>query len=250
MPLQGALNLTSAAERAVDMPDLAAEPMEVKGAEIFQVMYEIDSSEALDLLPKAFHPTIPSTVTFVLYKCADSPIGGFTLGQVRIGCRAGVRPRGFLVGSFIDDAGAGEALRRRWGFNCREAEVSLRREYHRITGRIVLEDRPVLEVSLIDPEPISGSDVQYVANMNLARVPVDGETKLRLIQVDPEFVFHKSDRGRPSIESFDAAACGNDRIEPVYPVSAVWTVCDVTIPRIRYICDPDLPALQGTQKIG
>lgn len=232
------------------MPDLATEPVELKGAEVLQLMFEIDSVAMLETLPTALHPTIPPTVTFVFYRCTDSPLGDFTLAQVRVGCRAGARPRGYLVGACIDNPDTGEALTRRWGYNCRSAEVSLTREYHRIEGAVRLNGTKILDVTLEDPEPISGGDIQYVANMNLAEVSRGSEKKRLLVQVDPEFVIHKADRGRPVLNTFDAAEWGEPRISPVYPVSASYSRSDIAMPKIRYVCKPDVPSMQGTEKVG
>lgn len=249
MPLNGGLDVTTA-KSVANMPDLATEALELKAAEVLQIMFEIDAEPMLDLLPAALHPTIPPTVTFVFYKLGDSPIGGFTFAQVRVGSRAGARPRGYLVGACIDNPEAGEALTRRWGYNCREAEVSLTREYHRIEGFVRVNGTAILEVTLEDPEPISGADIQYVANMHLADVSRGGETQRLLVQVDPEFVIHKADRGRPQLKSFDAAAWGDARIDPAYPVSASYSRSDIEMPRIRYVCKPGVPAMQGTEKVG
>lgn len=250
MPLQGVLDVGPLAERAPAMPGLSTESMEMAGAEILQLMFEIDAAAMVELLPPALHPTIPPTVTFVFYRVSESPIGRFTLAQARIGCRAGVRPRGYLLGAYIDNRESGDALTARWGYNCHIGRVTLRREYDRIVGTVATGGALILEAALADPEPISGGDVQYAANMNLARVDQDHEPKLRLVQVDPEFVFHKADRGRPVLNEFDAEAWGDARVGIVHPVSAVWTLCDLTMPRIRYICDPLVPATRGTEKVG
>jgi hypothetical protein len=230
------------------LESLGAEPVELPHAEVLQVMFEIDDAPMLDLLPRALHPTIPPTVTFVFWRCADSPWGAFQMAQVRVGCRAGARPRGFPVAVWCDSESASEALRAGWGFDCRPGGVRLKRNYDRITGMVVVQDTTLLQVSLIDPQAISGGDVQYVANMNLANVRRAGEVQPRLVQVDCDYTFHRADRGRPAVERFERNAA-TQGITPVYPVAATCTVCDITLPRIRYIVDPDRPAMGGTETV-
>jgi hypothetical protein len=249
MPLYGVREVAPLLEHAPLMESLGTEPAELAGAEALQVMFEIDDAPMLDLLPPALGPTIPPTVTFVFWRCPDSPAGPFSLAQVRAGCRAGVRPRGLPLASYCDAAPAAAMLRSRWGFNCRPGLVRLRRFYDRIVGSVVVADQTVLQVSLMDPQAISGGDVQYTANMNLARVRQDGGETPRLVQVDPEFAFHRAERGRPVVDTFEPAAWSAEGVRPVYPVSASYAVCDITLPRIRYICDPDVPAMQGTTKV-
>ena len=55
--------------------------------------------------------------------------------------------------------------------------------------------------------------------------------------------------GRASL-AFDGAAWGDARVQPVYPVSASFAVADITIPRIRFVCRPDVLAFDGTEAVG
>ena len=52
--------------------------------------------------------------------------------------------------------------------------------------------------------------------------------------------------GDRELGAFDADGMGVQRIVPPEPMSASYTACDVTIPNVRYICNPDLPASEGT----
>jgi hypothetical protein len=36
---------------------------------------------------------------------------------------------------------------------------------------------------------------------------------------------------------------------PDIPVSASFAACDLTIANVRYICNPDIPASEGTEKV-
>lgn len=250
MPLSGTLDVS---QRVADSPlvtSLAAEPVVLERAEILYAMFEIDAREMESLIPAALNPTIPPVVTFVTIKAAGSPIGSFTLAQTRIGCRAGVRPRGFPVAGYIDaDEDVVSVLADRWGFALQPAEVSLGRRYHDIVSQVHADGRPILEVSAVDPIPLTGGEVLFASSMQLARVRREGEEQVRLVQVDPEFTFHRAARGGARLDAFDPQAWGEERLAVVYPVSAWYAVCDLTLPKVRYICDPDVPALQGTEKV-
>ena len=86
--------------------------------------------------------------------------------------------------------------------------------------------------------------------MHLARVSDQDGTRPRLVQVDTEYEFRRADRGNPLLHSFDAAAWGDDRLRTTQPVSASFTACDVILTPVRYICNPDIPAAEGTQNVG
>ncbi len=249
MPLFGVRDVTPLLKDAPLMEGLDTEPETLSGVEVLQVMFEIASDAMQDLLPRALNPTIPPTATFVFWRCPDGPLGPFTLAQVRVGCRAGVRPRGFLLQAYCEGEPAATALAARWGFACRPGTVRLRRYYDRIVGTVAADGRPILQISLIDPQVIVGVEIQYTANMNLARVRGAEGERVRLVQVDPEYTLRRTDRGRPQLDVFVPEAWHATGLTPVYPVSASAAVCDLTLPRIRYIVDPDVPALQGTEQV-
>jgi len=249
MPLAGTLDLTDRVRTAPQMPNTDAEPWEIEGVELLHVSYEIDDRHMTSVLPPALHPTIPPTVYFSVARYPDSPVGAFMLAQVRAGCRAATLPRGFLLRAYTDSPRAAEALAANWGYNCDIADVRLNRRYERIEGIVRVDGREVLNVALLNPEPISGGDIQYVANMNLARLP-DDNGRGALIQVDPEYRFHRADRGRPQIVAFDREAWHARDVDPVDPIVASCVVCDTGFPRIRYVLDPTVPAMAGTRKVG
>lgn len=249
MPLTGTRDVT-AIER--DLPLVArldTELWELKACGHLQLMFEIDHDAMTSLLPPALHPTIPPTVVFNVLDVRDSATGPFTMAEVRIGCRSGARLRGLLLSAVCDSDEAITALSGRWGYPLRAGEVELRRNYDRITTEVYVDGEPVLVAGLVDPEPISGDDIQYLANLNLARVERDGEQISRLIQVDAEYAFHRADRGRPSLEWFDPEAWDVAGCEPAYPVSASFAVVDVVLPRLRYLVDPAKPPLQSVETL-
>jgi hypothetical protein len=213
-------------------------------------MFEIDSSGMEDLIPPALNPVIPPIVTFVTIRAKDSPLGTFTLTQARVGARAGVRPRGFPIGGYIDgDPEAAKRLSSQWGFRLEPAQVSLRRGFHDIVNEVNVDGRCILSVSSIDPLPLTGGEVLFASSMQLARVKRNGDEQVRLVQMDPEFTFHKASRGSARLEAFDPQAWGDERVTVTYPVSVWYALCDLTLPKVRYLSDPTVPALQGTEKI-
>jgi hypothetical protein len=246
MVLIGRRDIASLLERAPVIDNLDAEAWEIEGVEILHVRYEIDDANREALLPRALHPTIPATVVITVAHYPDSPVGPFTLAQVRIGCRAAALPRCFLLRAYTDSAAAADALGRRWGYACDVGDVKLSRFHDRIVATVTKDSVEILRTSLIDPEPISGGDIQYVANMNLAKQK-DGESIL--LQVDPEYRFHRAERGRADIATFDRAAWSAEGVDPVYPVVASFARCDTGFPAIRFVLDPNKTAVEGTRKI-
>ncbi len=243
--LIGTANVQELAARSPVIDNLSGEPAACQEAEVLQVMYEIATPHREALLPPALHPTDPPIVTWLFYRCAASPWGPFAMAQTRIECRSGLRLRAFLVGAAVDNPAAAHALRKHWGFATGTGQVELHRYYDCAHAAVAMNGRTVLDIMVVDPDPLSPADMQYVPNMNLARTPRGP----RLVQVEPRYQIHRVERGWPRLTAFDAAAWGDARLQPVYPVSASLAVADITIPRIRFVCRPDVLAFDGTEAV-
>jgi len=243
--LFGTADLDALAAGAPRMAALDGEATALAGAEVLQAAFELPGALRECLLPPALHPTDPPLAWISLWRCASGPLGPFALAQVRVSCRSGLRPRGFLVGAVVDAPEAGATLAARWGFRCRPGTVVLARQYDAVEARVVVDGCTVLDLALRDPDPLGAHDVQYTASMHLAHTP----RGLRLVQVDPDVRIERAERGRPSLAAFDAAAWGDARLAPAHPVSGTIAVADVTLPRLRYVCRPDMWAFDGTEAV-
>lgn len=245
MPLLGTGDVTRLLASAPTMPSLDTDALTLGGVRILHVLHEIDSGPMLDLLPPALHPSVPPTLSVWAYQVRGSDIGDFTYAHLSVGSRAGVRPRGFVVAGFSDDDDSARVLGERWGFRRDEGVPKL--VVTHFGARLVVErgGETILDIGLESPEAVSGADLQYVAQMNLAHTP-SGD---RLVQVDPDYVFSKADRGRPRVDAFDAAALGDERIALAWPISASTAVADMTLPKLRYLCKIDVPAMAGTEPV-
>jgi len=242
----GTAELKALAARAPTLEHFDSETLELGRVEMLQIACEIAAHEVEALYPPALHPTLPPLAVWQVYRCADGALGGFTMALLRLSCRSGVRPRGFVIGGFIDSAPAGQALASRFGYPLRPAEVRLRRFYDEVTGAVVLDGDTILEIAARDAVPLSPSDVQYTAAMHLAQTP----NGLRLLQVEPEHRLDRAERGTPRVVRFDAQAWGEQRIRPTLAVSASVILGTVSIPPIRYVCRPDVLAFAGTERVG
>ncbi len=218
-------------------------------AQILQVMFELEQGGMTNLLPPALHPTIPPTLVVTVMRAPESPVGPFTLAEAKVGCRSGARPRALSVQAYCDNRAACDALASRWGYPVAPAAVTLKRRYDRCFASVELDGQVVLDAHLVDPEAISGADIQYLAVLNTARVERDGGVVPRLVQVDPEYRFHSADRGRPELKAFVGEAFGLPGAEPYWPVSASWAVADVSMPELRYLVDPAKQPLAAVERL-
>ena len=250
MPLAGRMDVEAyGAKTAREIHGYKTEAWALKGAQILNLHYEIDNDTIADLLPVTTRPSIPAWAVFNTTRYPDSPVGPFTIAEVRIGCRAGVRPRGFVLRSYVDNEAAVRELGQRWGYPAVVGKVYMRVLHDRVVSKVTnTAGKVVLDMEMVDREPISGADIQFNSSMHLARNKEDG--KLAVVQVDPEWVFQKAERGRPHIIALDSEAWGaGSLLRADYPISATYTLCDVTLGKIRYVCDPSKDAFQGTTSV-
>jgi hypothetical protein len=243
--LSGRARPETLAQGGPTLVDLGGGAVTLEEVQTLQVFSEFESALAQELLPPALHPTLPGVVGWMVQRVGSSPWGPFALAQMRIECRSGVRPRGFLVAAVVDDATAAAALSSRWGFRTLRGKVRMRRFYDQVQAEVTIDGEVALAIGLRDPEPLSAADVQYVASMHLASTP----RGLRLVQVDPTFTVERAERGEPLIEAFDGEAWGVPDLDPSYPISASLTTGTMTLPQLRYLCRPDVWAFEGTEKV-
>ena len=248
MPLYGQLDVQPIASRLVQLRDLDTPAWTLPGAEILQLAWEV-GDEALDLLPRAMHPAVPPYATFLVTSYPESPVGPFNLALFRLMGRAGAHPRGYVVAAVASTPDSVNALRQQWGFPTELGGIALRRYHDQVTAVVARDGEPIIEAALINPEPISGGDVQYIHSVTLARLPEGDRPTPHLIQVDPHYTFRKAERGRPKVRRFETAAWRADMLAPLFPIAASITTCDTDLPQIRFVMDADLPVTQGTRKI-
>jgi len=248
MPLAGSLDIRPLVDGAPEVV-LSDRELKVDDVDILQVLYEVRVADREALVPPALNPTIPPVISFLVYRAKESVFGPFALAQLRLTARSGVRPRAYLISARCDNPELAGVLAGSWGFRVTPGDISLRRFHDRVDCSVHADGRTILQVSLVDPVPVTGHDVQYPPGMHLARVTRDGVLKPRIVQVDSEYVFRRADRGRPELTRFDPADWGDGRLVPDIPVSASFAACDMTIANVRYICNPDVPAAEGTEKV-
>lgn len=250
MPLSGTADVTVAAASAPRLRGLDSERWSLPGAELLQASYEVAEEPSLALLPPALHPSIPPYATFSFLSCPESPVGPFRLAQVRLVARSGIRPRGYLLQAWTDSKPAAEELAARWGFTIELAEVDLDSRHDAVSGRVQRQGRTILQADLEIPEAISGSDLSYPSSLHLCRVDDTGEEQPCLVQVDPEYTFHRAERGRPRLRCFAADAFPEAaRLVPRHPIIASFARVDTDLPRIRFVFDPVTAGGGGIRKL-
>ena len=249
MPLYGTLDITRSPAGLPTLANLDTEAWALPKAETMQLLIEVPRVATDRLLPKAMHPALPSYVGLAVTKYSDSPVGPFNLAMLRLGSRAGAHPRGFLLGAVASTEAAARELRARWGFPVESGEVKFLRRHDRVMGTVKKDGRIILDCALVDPQPVSGTDVQYINWVTAANAPLDGKTQPMLIQVDPKYTFYKAERGKPLIGTFDAAAWNAPDLKLAEPIVGTCCTVDTDLPRIRFVMDPLKPVFQGTRRI-
>ena len=131
----GTMEVEAFAPNVGGNPRLQDRGMETQGRADSEHPLRGQTTNRQGLMPVTFHPVIPAYAIFNVTHYPESPAGPFTIADVRVGCRAGVRPRGFTLKSYVSTAAAAQELTRRWGYPASVADVSMRAFHDRVVGQ-------------------------------------------------------------------------------------------------------------------
>jgi len=250
MPIFGKQDVQTAATRAPLMSGFDTDVWELKNAEILHLAFEVVEAPAEWLVPPALHPSIPPYAALSVARFPASPVGPFMWAQVRLVVRAGIRPRGYLLGAYTDSEKAASELRARWGFTVGVGTLTLQSRHDRVIGTVARGGQTILNMELENPEQVSGSDVTYLDSLHLARVVENGKETSLIVQIDPEYVFHSAQRGKPHLISLQSDAWGADgKLQCTNPMHATFCRCDTDLPKLRFAMDPLVPVTQGSRRL-
>src|SRR5260370_30956561 len=91
--------------------------------------------------------------------------------MLRLGTRAGAHPRGFMLGAVASSEAAAKELRGRWGFPIEAGEGKFLRRHDRGMGTVKKDGNTILDCALVDPQPVSGTDVPSINRGTAADPP-------------------------------------------------------------------------------
>jgi len=245
--LSGTAPLAELLEHSATMAAFDTAPETFADAIVFQAMFEIGAIGRQTSLPGGLHPTNPPTMVVQSWRCPHSAWGAFSLLQLRVGCRSGLRPRGMVQVCIIDNAAAAEALRARWGFPTQVGEVHLDVNYHRVALVASIGDQTVCEINAVDPVPLGPDDVSFATTVALAHTP-RGD---RLVQIDTDLVVTRAERLRLLPFCGDARSTGlHHAVVAQTPVAASVSRGAMTLQALRFVNRPEDMAFTGTERVG
>ncbi len=196
------------------------------------------------------HPALPRYISLMVTHYPETPIGSFSLAQLRLMSRAGVHPRGYTLHAFASTTKATAELRQRWGFPVEIADdITLRTHYDRIIATATKNDRIILDVALSHYEAVPGTDINFVSSIHLAKIMTTEAPEPHLVQVDPKYTIHRADRGQAVIHYLDNVTWNCPRFKITNPIAGTFTTVDTDLPQIRFVMDPERPITEGTRRV-
>ena len=245
MPIYGGYK--PAAEGLVKIKALAEDRIDIEPAETLTFTFEVLSEPAIAALPAALHPPFPTYCSMVVRRHGDSPFGPFTTAELRLHARATNHYVGYSLGAFTDNEAACAWLRNAYGLPCAVAgTVSLKRRHYGFEAHVAEGGEVLLDAVQATPGFISGADVLYVQNSNLAAL--DGVPTL--IAEEFEYAIREAKRGAATFHALDLAAFGAPTLTLSNHLPSTWTAGSWSYMPVRFTIDPNRPAMGGTRKIG
>jgi Acetoacetate decarboxylase (ADC) len=247
-PRRGILDVATTLSDLPNLSSLAGPTWEMPDAQFLQINWEVEDEGALALTPPSLHPSIPPFASFFGCRFPESPVGPFSLVQVRLVVRAGIRPRGLCLGAVCDSPAAVKALRDHWGYPVQLGEVVVARRHDQVRFTASLEERMVVDLAVHTADVINGSDLMTFDNLHLVRL--GDETGAKLVQVDPEYTIHQADRGRPAVTLPDPRALGmQGALRLASPIIGFTFRADTDLVPVRFTIDADQPAVTSTKRV-
>jgi hypothetical protein len=243
--ISGTATTTELAVGARTIESFSGESVTLGGVECFQLIAEMRNTAREAVLPPGLHPTVPPALSLQAWNVAESPWGGFSMAIVRVGCRGGARARGFVVGTVVSTETAADGLAGTYGFPSRVGAVNLRHSYDGVDATVALDGTVIAAASGLDPTPMAADDVQYTGSLTLAHTPLG----LRLVQVEATHQSTSVERLTARLGTFDGTGWGQPLLDPYFVVSASVARSEVTMPAVRFVCDPDAYAWDGTESV-
>lgn len=218
----------------------ASDEVTFENVDVFYSLFEVSMAEALELLPRGLHPSIPAVIGVTFWHAKQSPIGEFTLAFAALACRTGIKPRHLVLQAYASNDAAANFFGQRYGFNCQIAEVFFQENYDRFYGRVSLDGLTVLESETNEALPLVGAGVaiKYSPPLNAAKVGSENQ----LVQFEAGYDFKRAARGKPKLKHFSGP------IEAKTPISGTHALCDIHFLPARFTVDFQTPAEQGGAK--
>jgi hypothetical protein len=245
MPVYGRLDSEAVTDLAT-ITRLARDRVDIESVETLTFSFEVGAEGAFDILPKALHPPAPPYCSITLRRHRDAPVGPFTSAELRLHSRATGLYMGYVLGGFVDSPQAAAWLREAYGSPVKVAEtVSLVKRHYGYEARVVTEGRTVLDALLASPGFVSGSDVLYIPNLNLAVY----EGARWLVAEEFEYATKEAKRGVARYTVRDLAGLGGAGLTATNELPSTLTSGTWAYENVRYILDPKVPALTGLKKL-
>jgi hypothetical protein len=245
MPIYGGFRPDAA--KLADIKQLAQDRVDIEAAQTATFTFEVLSEAAIAALPAALHPPFPTYCSLVVRKHDDGPYGPFTTAELRLHARATNHYVGFTLGAFTENEAVAAWLANAYGLPIAAAKVvSLTKRHYGLVARVETAAGVVLDALIETPGFISGADVLYVQNSNLARL--DGAATL--IAEEFEYAIKEARRGTAVFHALDLAAFGAPTLTRSNDLPATWTSGTWSYMPVRFVIDPLKPAMAGTRKLG
>jgi Acetoacetate decarboxylase (ADC) len=154
----------------IDPPDNSTyppPPWKLPGAEVLQVVIEVDAEAALDHLPAQLTRPVPAYAKLIVARYPESPIGAFAEAALMVACRNRARWLQFIASAIVDQPQVANATAAIWSHPREVGIVSLTRTGNHVHAFLATDAGPILDIDLPNIYAVDPAMIRYDVTVTL-----------------------------------------------------------------------------------
>jgi Acetoacetate decarboxylase (ADC) len=150
-----------------DKSDYPKPPWKLPGAEVLQVVFEVDNEAALDHLPAQLTRPVPAYAKLIVTRYPESPMGAFAGAALMVACRNRARWLQFIAATIVDQPQIANATAALWSQPGEMGMVTLMRTGNHVHASLARDAGPILDIDLPNIYAVDPAMIRYDVTVTL-----------------------------------------------------------------------------------
>lgn len=209
-------------------------PWKLPGAEVLQVVIEVDTEAALDHLPAQLTRPVPAYAKLIVARYPESPLGPFAEAMLMVACRNRARWLQFVAATVVDHAQVAEATAMLWSYPREVGTVGLTRAGNQVHASVAGCDGPILDLDLANIYAVDPAMIRYDVTVTL-RAYRGGDPEVLIVSAAPDVLEGWLAKGAQVTYHDNAPDSPWTRLRNLNPISSTYALVNLEWPMPRAI---------------